>query len=195
MLRIGDYIISLDLLEKKFACYLPLCLGNCCRYGDAGAPLTEEESLILEEIKDHVSPYLRYEGRKAIEEQGTALRDIEGEMVTPLINGQECAYTFMEGKILKCAIEKAFEENKIGFRKPLSCHLFPVRMKRYENFTAVNVEQWTVCFPAMEKGRQEGIYLYEFLADALVRALGDEGYSQLCDAAKEIGTIRKKLKQ
>lgn len=193
MLRIGDYIISLDLLEKKFACDLNGCLGNCCRYGDAGAPLSDEEALILQKIRDKVFPYLREEGRKAVEDQGTSVKDIEGEKVTPLINGQECAYTILEGNILKCAIEKAWEEGKVNFRKPLSCHLFPVRVKRYESFTAVNVEEWPVCFTAREKGRNEGIYVYEFLAEALKRAFGEEIYSQICVAANNIGIIKKKL--
>jgi len=184
MLRIGDYIFSLDLVQKKFACDLPACLGNCCRYGDAGAPLEEDEVKILEKIIDKINPYLREEGRIAISQQGTSVRDFEGEMVTPLINGQECAYTIMEGNILKCAIEKAWSEGKTGFRKPLSCHLFPVRIRKYENFTAVNVEQWPVCFPGREKGRKEGKYVYEFLEDALRRAFGEDVYTQICEAAK-----------
>ena len=186
MLRIGDYIFSLDLLQKKFACDLHACLGNCCRYGDAGAPLQENEVDILENIIDKVSPYLRDEGRIAISEQGTSVMDIDGEMVTPLINGQECAYTILEGNILKCAIEKAWSEGKTDFRKPLSCHLFPVRIKKYESFTAVNVEEWPVCFPGREKGRKEGIYVYEFLKDALKRAFGEDIYRQICFAAESI---------
>jgi len=193
MLRIGDYIISLDLLEKRFACDLKGCLGNCCRYGDAGAPLSEEEALILEKISEKVFPYLREEGRKAVEDQGTSVKDIEGELVTPLINGQECAYTILEGNILKCAIEKAWEDAKVNFRKPLSCHLFPVRVKRYNSFTAVNVEEWPVCFAGREKGRKEGIYIYEFLGEALIRAFGEDIYSQICEAVKNIGIIKKKL--
>jgi len=186
MLRIGDYIISFDLLQKNFKCDLQACFGNCCRYGDAGAPLTDEEVTILEEIKNIIYPYLRQEGKTAIEKQGTSQRDIEGEMVTPLIENQECVYTILEGNILKCAIEKAWSEGKISFRKPLSCHLFPVRMKKYESFTAVNVEEWQICFAAREKGRKEGVYVYEFLADALRRALGEEIYTQICIAAKEL---------
>lgn len=186
MLRIGDYIFSLDLLQKKFACDLHACLGNCCRYGDAGAPLGENEVEILEQIIDSVDPYLREEGRIAISEQGTSVMDIDGEMVTPLINGQECAYTILEGNILKCAIEKAWSEGKTDFRKPLSCHLFPVRVKKYESFTAVNVEEWPVCFPGREKGRKEGIYVYEFLEDALKRAFGEDIYRQICFAAESI---------
>lgn len=164
-------------------------MGNCCRYGDAGAPLEKDEVEILQEIILKINSYLREEGRVSISEQGTSVMDFEGEMVTPLINGQECAYTILEGNILRCAIEKAWSDGVISFRKPLSCHLFPVRIKKYENFTAVNVEDWHICFPAREKGRREGVYVYQFLKDALRRAFGENVYMQLCIAARELRNI------
>lgn len=190
MLQIGDYIISLDLLQKKFACDLQACYGNCCRYGDAGAPLEEEEVKILEEIKTLIYPYLREEGRRAIDQQGTRLKDIEGENVTPLIEERECAYTYMENGIFKCAIEKAWNEGIINFRKPLSCHLFPVRIKKYNSFKAVNVEEWTICSGGREKGGKDGIYLYRFLEEALKRALGEDIFEQICITADQIKTLR-----
>jgi hypothetical protein len=186
MLHIEDNIISLDLLEKKFRCDLTRCLGNCCRYGDSGAPLTEEEVKILEEIKDVIIPYLRQEGRVAIEEKGSSIKDFEGDMVTPLIGIDECAYTILDGNIFMCGIERAWYESKISFRKPLSCHLFPVRIKKYSGFTAVNYEEWSICFSAHDKGNAEGIYAYEFLKEPLIRALGEEVYDQICIAAKEL---------
>jgi len=187
MLRIDNHIFSFDLLEKKFICDLPECLGNCCRYGDSGAPLTEDEVRILNKIQDDLEPYLRYSGKKAIEEKGTSLKDIEGDMVTPLIESAECAYTIIEdGNIFKCAIEKAWSEGKISFRKPISCNLFPVRMKKFNTFTAVNYEEWPICIAARERGTIEGVYAYEFLKEPLIRALGEEMYEQLCVAAKEL---------
>lgn len=187
MLRIDNHIFSLDLLEKKFICDLPECMGNCCRYGDSGAPLQKEEVRILEEIQEDLKPYLSNSGKKAIEKLGTSLKDIEGEMVTPLIDNAECAYTIIEdGNIFKCAIEKAWSEGKINFRKPISCNLFPVRMKKFLTFTAVNYEEWPICMAAREKGRKEGIYAYEFLREPLIRALGEEMYDQLCIAALEL---------
>lgn len=185
MLRIGDYIFSLDLLEKKFRCDLPMCLGNCCRYGDSGAPLTGEEVKILENIKDIIMPYLRDEGRKAITEKGTSLKDFEGEMVTPLIGTEECAYTLIEGNIFMCGIERAFLEGKANFRKPLSCHLFPVRMKKYSEFTAVNYSEWSICMAARQRGSEEGLYAYQFLMEPLIRAVGEDIYEQICIAAEE----------
>jgi hypothetical protein len=192
MLRIDDNIISLDLLEKKFRCDLPKCLGNCCRYGDSGAPLTDEEVKILDEINEIVMPFLRLEGREAIKEKGSSIKDFEGEMVTPLIGSDECAYTILEGKIFMCGIERAWSEGKISFRKPLSCHLFPVRIKKYSDFNAVNYEEWQICFSARDNGRAEGIYAYEFLKEPLIRALGENVYDHLCIAAKELK--RKKSK-
>ena len=183
MIQIDDYLISLDLLDKKFVCDLPLCLGNCCRYGDSGAPLTSEEVVILEEIKDAVKPYLRPEGIRTIEEKGTSIEDFEGDMVTPLIGSEECAYTILRGNIFMCGIEKAWAEGKISFRKPVSCHLFPVRLKKYSGFTAVNYEEWSICHAAREKGRRDGVYVFEFLKEPLTRALGEETYQKLCIAA------------
>ncbi len=190
MFQVGKYIISSDLLEKKFACDLPLCLGNCCRYGDAGAPLSEGEVVILEKIRTKIFPYMREEGRRVVATQGTSVIDIEGESVTPLIDNKECAYTIYENGIFKCAIEKAWEEGKIDFRKPLSCHLFPVRIKKFGEFIAVNVDDWPLCLAGREKGGREGIYLYEFIAEALKREMGEDIYRQICIAAEK---IRKRL--
>jgi hypothetical protein len=186
MLRIDDTIFSFDILEKKFRCNLPKCLGNCCRYGDSGAPLSAEESHILEEIFDIVKPYLRPVGIAAIQEKGTSVVDFEHENVTPLIGNEECAYTIFRDNILLCGIELAWTDGKISFRKPLSCHLFPVRIKYFSDFKAVNYEELAICSPARVTGEREGIYVYEFLKEPLIRALGEEQYKELCIAAKEL---------
>jgi Protein of unknown function (DUF3109) len=186
MLRINDTIFSFDILEKKFICNLPACLGNCCRYGDSGAPLSEGEALIVYDILDKVKPYLRAEGIAAIEEKGTSVTDFENENVTPLIGNEECAYTILKDNILMCGIEQAWSEGKISFRKPLSCHLFPVRIKYYSDFRAVNYEELSICSPARKKGSEDGVYVYEFLKEPLIRALGEEMYNDLCIAAYEL---------
>jgi hypothetical protein len=186
MLRIEDTILSFDVLEKKFKCDLPLCLGSCCRYGDSGAPLTGDEKRVLDEIWTQVKPYLRQEGIKAIAEQGTSVVDFENDRVTPLINNEECAYTILESNIFMCGIEKAWSERKISFRKPLSCHLFPVRIKIFSGFRAVNYEELQICSCAREKGSSEGVHVYEFLKEPLIRALGQDIYGELCEAAKEL---------
>ena len=186
MIRIGNTIFSLDVLEKKFRCDLPKCLGNCCRYGDSGAPLSDDETRILEEIWPVVRSYLRREGIEAIEKQGTSVTDRENDWVTPLINNEECAYTLLNGSVYMCGIEKAWSENKISFQKPLSCHLFPVRMKKFSGFTAVNYEEIAICSAARALGTGEDMYVYEFLKIPLIRALGEDIYNELCIAAREL---------
>lgn len=186
MLRIENTIFSLDILEKQFVCDLPRCLGNCCRYGDAGAPLGKGEDRILKKIRPAVQHYLRKEGIKSINEQGTSVRDRDGDIVTPLIDGKECAYTIIEDNIYKCGIEKAYLEGKVSFKKPLSCHLFPVRIKRFSDIIAVNYDAQPVCSSARSKGQSEGVYVYEFLKEPLIRALGEKMYMELCVAAEEL---------
>ncbi|MCX6326932.1 MAG: DUF3109 family protein [Bacteroidia bacterium] len=186
MLRINDTIFSFDILEKKFRCNLPACLGNCCRYGDSGAPLSADEANILDDIWIEVKPYLRPEGVAAIEEKGRSVKDFENDRVTPLIGNEECAYTILKDNILMCGIENAWSDGKISFRKPLSCHLFPVRIKYYSDFRAVNFEELAICSPARITGAEEGIYVYEFLKEPLIRALGEDIYKDLCIAAVEL---------
>ena len=186
MLRIDNTIFSLDILEKKFICDLPVCLGNCCRYGDSGAPLTVDEIKILDDIWEKVKPYLRPEGVAAIEEKGTSVIDFDKDHVTPLIGNEECAYTMLKDNIFICGIEQAWADGKISFRKPISCHLFPARIKYYTDFRAVNYEELNICSPALTQGAEKGLFVYEFLKEPLIRALGEDIYKELCIAAKEL---------
>jgi hypothetical protein len=190
MLRIDDTVFSFDILEKKFICNLPECMGNCCRYGDSGAPLSNSEAHILEEIYKDVKPFLRKEGIDAIEEQGTSIKDFQNELVTPLIRNEECAYTVMNDKIYMCGIEQAWQEGKTSFRKPLSCHLFPVRIKHFSNFKGVNYEELSICSSARDKGCREGVFVYQFLKIPLIRAIGEDRYHELCIAARELKKSR-----
>jgi len=185
MLQIDDTIVSLALIEKRFLCDLSACKGSCCRYGDTGAPLTAEEASLLDRIWPDLWPFLRPEGIRAIEKNGTSVTDIEGELVTPLINNEECAYTIMDGDIYKCGIEAAFDAGAVSFRKPVSCHLFPVRIKQYRNFRAVNYEEWSICKPGVACGRKENMELFIFLREPLIRAFGQEWYDKLQWAAGE----------
>jgi hypothetical protein len=186
MLRIGDIIFSNDILEKKFKCDLSGCLGSCCRYGDSGAPLTEAEAVILDEIWPDVKPYLRAEGVKAIEKNGTSITDFENDLVTPLIGDEECAYTILKGNIYMCGIEKAWNEGKISFQKPVSCHLFPARIKKFAGVTGVNYQELSICHPALRCGSSEGVFVYEFLKSSLTRVFGEEVYSDICRAAEDL---------
>jgi Fe-S-cluster containining protein len=148
--------------------------------GDAGAPLEEEEISQLEDYIDRIKPFMTAEGRLAIEENGIFDYDSKGDFVTTLVNGKECAFVYPEGRIARCSIEEAFEKDAIHFHKPVSCHLYPVRVTRYKDFEAVNYHRWYICEKALSKGKEEGIYLFEFLKDALIRKFGEEWYRKLC---------------
>jgi hypothetical protein len=186
MLRIDDTIFSFDILTKKFRCNLAACHGNCCRYGDSGAPLNAEEVKVLDEIWPEIKPYLRHEGIEVLEAQGRSVKDFENDWVTPLIEDRECAYAVVKGNIFMCGIEVAWADSKIAFKKPLSCHLYPVRIKNYPSFRAVNYQEISICASGLKTGKNEGIYLYQFLKDPLIRALGDKLYRELCIAAEEL---------
>ncbi|MDT8401894.1 MAG: DUF3109 family protein [Bacteroidales bacterium] len=186
MLSLGKTIISSAIFEEKFACDLKKCKGHCCLQGDSGAPLEEDEAQLLEELWPVIKQYIRPEGIRAVEEQGTSLTDSDGDLVTPLIGKAECAYTLYNDGIYYCAIERAWEEKKIAFRKPLSCHLFPIRIKKYAEFDAVNYEEIKICRPALKRGKAENIPVYRFLEEALVRVYGQAWYVELLAAAAEI---------
>ena len=156
--------------------------------GDSGAPLEEGEAEQIRENYEKIKPYMKPEGIAAVEEQGFSVIDIEGDTVTPLIAGRECAYIIEENGCSWCAIEKAWSRGESSFRKPISCHLYPIRVKQYQNYEAMNYDQWTICACARLKGEQEGIPVYVFLKDALIRKYGEEWYEQLCYAAREIET-------
>ena len=185
MLRIGDTIFSLDIIEKKFSCDLQHCRGVCCRYGDSGAPLTDDEAFILDDIYPAVQSFLRPEGIRAIIEQGTSTIDIENDKVTPLVDDLDCAYSVFNGEILMCGIEKAWTQGRISFRKPVSCHLFPLRIKQFSGFTAVNYQKLSICAGSRARGETDGIYLYEFLKEPMIRAFGEQMYGELCVAARK----------
>ncbi len=186
MLSIQDTLISEDLLEKDFVCDLSKCKGACCVEGDAGAPLEDPEVKILAKIYEDVKPFLREEGIRSIEEQGTAVIDeSDGEPVTPLVKGKECAYVIFDEKgVTKCGIEKAWEAGATDFRKPVSCHLFPVRISKYEGYDAVNYQKIEVCAPACELGKSLEVPVYKFVKDALVRKYGPDWYEELDEVAK-----------
>lgn len=186
MLRINDIIFSLDIIEKKFLCDLKKCQGSCCRYGDSGAPLSNSEAKMLREIYPVLKDHLRPEGIAAIEKKGTSEIDFQGDLVTPLIGNEECAYTTFNKGIYGCAIEQAWSEGRVSLRKPLSCHLFPIKVKHFSNFTGVNYQEIPICECGRIKGNREKVFVYEFLKEPLIRAIGPETYRELCIAAREL---------
>lgn len=184
MLQIGDAIVSGELLEKKFVCDLEKCRGACCVEGDSGAPLEEEELKILDKIYPKVAPYLSEEGRASIEKYGKYLLDDDGEYVTPLVNGElECAYTIFQNGIAKCGIEKAYEEGKIKFKKPISCHLYPIRISKLRSGEALNYHKWDLCKAACALGKKLDVPVYLFLKEPLIRKYGKKWFKELDTAA------------
>jgi hypothetical protein len=185
MIMIEDKLISDELFQKKFVCDLSACKGACCVEGDAGAPLEKEETEILEKMFTKIKPYLRKEGIKAIKEQGTWIKDEDGDLVTPLVNGAECAYVIFDDKgITKCGIEKAWEEGKVSFRKPISCQLYPIRVSKTRTGEILNYHEWPICKPACACGDKLDVKVYRFLKDAIVRRYGDEFFGHLEEVDK-----------
>ncbi len=185
MIAIDNTLISENLLEKKFVCDLAACKGACCVEGDAGAPLTEEETQILEDIFDQVKPYMRPEGIKAVEEQGHWEMDTDGDFVTPLVEGKECAYVqFSENGTALCAIEQAHRDGKVDWKKPISCHLYPVRISKLKEYDALNYHKWHICSPACACGEKLQVPVYKFAKAALIRAYGEDWFDKLEAAAK-----------
>ncbi len=186
MFQLGKTIVSEDIIEKDFVCNLSACKGVCCVAGEAGAPLDKEETKILEEIYPKVKPFLRKEGIDAIEKQGTWVTSDFGELETPLIDGEACAYvTFDEKNTAMCGIEHAYNKGLVDWKKPISCHLYPVRVKDYSEFAAVNYHKWDICDDACTLGKELQVPVYKFLKEALIRKFGENWYLELEKTAEK----------
>ena len=191
MIQIDDAIVALDIVEENFLCDLSACKGECCVEGDSGAPLEDEEVKMLEEVLPLVWNDLSPAAKAIIKEQGVAYEDTDGEMVTSIVNGKDCVFTYYDEKgICKCAIEKAYRDGKTDFYKPISCHLYPIRLQRYREFTAVNYHRWRVCKAAVELGNKKGLKIYQFLKEPLIRRFGEAWYNELCIAADEYAQMK-----
>ncbi len=180
MFQLGKTILSEEIIEKDFVCNLNVCKGACCIYGDAGAPLEDKETEILVDIYSHIKPFLRPEGISAIEDQGAFVKGEDGEWETPLVNGSECAYViFTENKTAKCGLEEAHDQGITKWKKPISCHLYPIRVKEYTELTAVNYHNWEICDPACSLGVELKVPVYKFVKEALIRKFGRKWYNEL----------------
>ncbi len=187
MFQLGKTIVSEEILDRDFVCNLNACKGACCIEGEAGAPVTETEVSILQEIYPKVKPFLRAEGIAAIEAQGTHIVSPLDELETPLIDGKECAYvTFTESGIASCGIEDAFRAGEIDFQKPISCHLYPVRVQEYSEFAAVNYHKWPICDDACVLGKELQVPVYIFVKEALIRKFGPDWYTALEKVAADL---------
>lgn len=191
LVEIDDKIVSTQIFERKFVCDLNACKGACCIEGDAGAPLTLEEVDILEDTLEVIKPYMREEGIKAVEEQGVFYMDQDNEPVTTLVNEAECAFVYFDEKgITKCAVEQAHIDGKSDFKKPISCHLYPIRVKQYDKFQGLNYDVWDICAPACDCGEQLNVPVFRFLKEPLVRAFGSEFFKELEIVSKEMDKLK-----
>jgi hypothetical protein len=192
IIEIGDKLVSTELFEKEFVCNLSACKGACCIEGDDGAPLTMEEVNLLEDHIEDIKPYMTEEGKAQIEKSGVFYMDRDNEPVTSLNKGKECSFvTKGEDGVYKCTIEQAHNDGKIDFQKPLSCHLYPIRVKEYRSFTSLNYDKWPICSAACSLGEELSVKVYQFLKDPLIRAYGGEFYTELVKVDEELEKTRK----
>ncbi len=194
MIQIDDKIVSLDVIEETFVCDLNACKGICCVDGDAGAPVEQSEIKQIEEAFDKVKKYLSEKKLKEIEKQGLVEKDVDGDYVTPCVDGGECVYLTKENEIFKCVFEIAYRKGEIDFLKPISCHLYPIRLSKYDNFIAVNYEKRDICEVGRILGKKNNVKVYEFLKEPITRAFGEKWYSEFDFVAKKY-TEQKKNKK
>lgn len=185
MFEIDQVLVSDAIFEEKFHCNLNACKGACCIEGDYGAPLETSELHLLEELYPLIEPYLTEEGKKAISEQGLFTYYKEDKSFgTPLINGAACAYVTFKDGITQCGIEKAYLDQKINFKKPISCHLYPIRVTTLKKSgqQAINYDEWSICRDACTLGQEMKLPVYQFLKEAIIRKYGQSFYEALDDA-------------
>jgi hypothetical protein len=180
MIVLQNTVISDDLKDRFFVCNLEKCKGACCVEGDLGAPLEAEELQVLADNYEQIKPYLSEAGRQAIEKQGLYIKDWEGDYSTTTIGDRECAYAIYDDNLtLKCGIEQAYLDGKISWKKPISCHLYPIRISKYDGFEALNYDKWSICSPACSFGADLGVRVYQFLKEPLIRKYGAAWYQEL----------------
>lgn len=188
MIAIGEVLISEEVVQEQFVCDLSKCKGGCCVDGDCGAPLTEEETRLVKESYPAIKDYLPELHNTEVSRQGTHVMDDEFGYVTPTVNSGICVYAYTDDAgIVKCGFEKAYHEGKISFPKPISCHLYPIRVKKLPDYEAVNyMPRDTLCAPACTLGKKLKVRVYTFLKDAIVRKFGEDFYEALDATAKQI---------
>lgn len=180
LIEIKDKIASLSLFEKKFVCDLNACRGACCVEGNSGAPIKEDEISILEDDLEEIKPYMRKEGIEVVETTGVFYIDWDKEMALNLVEGKECVFVnFDQHNIAKCAIEQAYKDGKTKLKKPISCHLYPIRVQKFEQFDALNYNEWKICEPACKCGSKLDVKVFKFLKDAIIRAFGEDFYQEM----------------
>lgn len=190
IIQVGNVILSSDIFTEYFCCDLDACKGECCVEGDSGAPLTMDEVGELESgVLDEVWPELSASAQATIDHQGVAYTDCEGDLVTSIVNGKDCVFTcYGNNGCCFCATDKAYREGRTAWCKPISCALYPIREKRFKDGTSgLQYHRWNICRPAVKKGRELNLRIYQFLKDPLTRRFGEEWYNELCEVAKQLG--------
>ena len=193
MISIDKTILSDELFEEKFVCDLNACKGECCISGESGAPLDMDELVILDQVLDQVKPYLNKKGLKAIEKHGPYVLDSDGDYTTTLVGKEkECAFVvFDEQKIAKCAIEMAHKDGVIDWQKPISCHLYPIRVTPHKTYDALNYHRWNICKDACACGLKLNVPVYKFLQTPLTRKYGKAWYKKVEKAYSEYNALKK----
>ena len=187
LIEVQNKIVSTEIFERKFVCDLNACKGACCVEGDDGAPLEKEEVAIIEENLDKIKPFMRREGIEAIEMGGVSYLDRHDEPVTTLVDQRECAFVFFDDEgISKCSIEQAYLEGEINYKKPISCHLYPIRVKKFDNLEALAYDEWNICKSACACGDKLDVPVYRFLKEPLVRAYGQAFFDDLLLVDQEV---------
>ena len=186
MFLIQNTLVSLDVIEKEFCCDLDSCRGCCCIEGDAGAPLTKEEEDKINEILPVLLPEMTKEAKEVVEAQGIAYNDPSDERVTSIVNDKDCIFARTDHKgWCYCLIEKAYNAGKIDFKKPISCHLYPVRLTKVGDLTGLEYHRWDICHCARQLGKKQHIKIYQFLRETLIRRFGQAWYDELELTANE----------
>ena len=187
-MEVGGILISSEILTEKFCCDYEKCKGICCVEGDAGAPVTLDEIVAMEDVLDDVWPMLSASAQSVIDHQGVAYADRDGDMVISIVRGKDCVFTCYDGDNCLCALESAYRHGKTTFVKPISCALYPIREKNFGNgLIGLNYHRWDVCRDAREKGKALDLPVYRFLKEPLIRRFGEAWYQELCDVAAEFG--------
>ena len=180
MIQLENILISDEVIQEEFVCNLGVCKGACCIEGDMGAPLDFDELDLIEDISEIVKEYLVPNAIEVLEKEGGYVIDEDGDFSTNTIKGRECVFSFYdETKTLKCSIEQAYSEGKINFKKPISCHLYPIRVTKISNLLALNYDQWSICSSACELGKALKVPVYKFLKEPLIRKFGEIWYTEL----------------
>ena len=196
MFQIGKTLVSEAIIDEEFVCNLSACKGACCVEGEAGAPLSEDEAQWLERNQSKIEAFLPENGQRALKAQGPFIRTESGEYETPLVDGKECAYTqFEPDGSAHCGIERAHKAGAVELRKPISCHLYPVRVQDYSEFSAVNYHRWPICSDACTLGASLKVPVYQFVKDALIRKFGHDWYQELSLVAETYKAKNQKTSQ